>query len=489
MVGIFEFLKKKPKKDLTYARMLNNFSPIFSQFGNNIYSSDVVQQAINCIVREMKKLDPQHVISKGSDVTPVYDEIQRVLDNPNELMTTTDFIEKIVWTLFFNYNAFILPTWDANGKLSGLYPLQPVQVDFLEDASNTYFIKFRFENNVETTVKQSDIIHVRYNYSVNDFMGGNRVGQPDNETLLKTLELNDTLLQGVGKALKSSFSINGVVKYNTMLDQSKTEQALKELTDAIQNNESGFMPLDLKGEFIPFTRQISMVDPNTLKFIDEKILRTFGVSLPILTGDYTKEQYEAFYQKTLEPLITSISQAFTKAIFSSRESFGFGHQIMFYPKDLIFLNTAQKLEMIRLLGDSGGLFENEKRVMMGLKPLPELEGVRKQSLNYVDVNIANAYQTGQPEQGTVNGPKNDEVPKQDEQVQDAIDEAVEDVKDIKKEPLLVGQIQALGDIIAGYSAGTYTYNQAKNMLVIGVGLSEDEAEKLLDNQNNAEGGN
>ncbi|MGN1122367.1 MAG: hypothetical protein ACI4RV_08370, partial [Eubacteriales bacterium] len=45
-------------------------------------------------------------------------------------------------------------------------------------------------------------------------------------------------------------------------------------------------------------------------------------------------------------------------------------------------------------GDSGALYENEKRVAFGLRPLPELNGVRMQSLNYVNVNIAKDYQTG-----------------------------------------------------------------------------------------------
>ena len=415
-MGLFNFIKKKTSngQKLGYAPMLNGYTPIFSQFGNDIYASDVVQQAVNCIVREMKKLDPQHVIKKGSDVTPVYDEIQAVLDSPNDLMTTSDMIEKVVWNLMFNYNSFVLPEWDKySGKLLALYPLQPVQVDFLQDKSETIFVKLTFANNYQSTVKYSDIIHIRYNYAVNEFMGGNVSGQPDHQALLETLKLNDTLLQGVGKALRSSFAINGVVKYNTMLDQDKTAKALEELTQALRNNESGFMPLDLKGEFIPFNRQIAMVDATTLKFIDEKILRHFGVSLPILTGDYTKEQYEAFYQKTLEPLIKSIGQAFTKALFTRRESISFGHNVVFYPKDLIFLNTTQKLEMIRMLGDSGALFENEKRVMIGLKPIPELDGVRKQSLNYVDVQIANQYQTKgvkeeEPKEEPVEEPINEE---------------------------------------------------------------------------------
>ena len=134
------------------------------------------------------------------------------------------------------------------------------------------------------------------------------------------------------------------------------------------------------------------MDEATLKFVDEKILRYFGVPLCILTGDYTKEQYEAFFQSTLEPLIGAYSQAFTKTLFTRRESYGYGNRVVFYAEDLIFLTMSQKLELVRLLGDSGALYENEKREIFGLRPLPELEGVRKQSLNYVDTSMAIQYQ-------------------------------------------------------------------------------------------------
>lgn len=375
-MGLFDFLKKKKDNgnQLTYAKVLNGYAPIFSQFGSDIYASDVVQQALNCIIREMKKLDPQHIKrdERGYTVS-VNDQIQKVLRNPNPLMTTSDFIEKILWNLFFNYNSFVLPTWDERGNLTGLYPLQPTQVDFLQDSSNQYFIKMRFANNYEGTIKYSDVIHVRYNFSVNEFMGGDESGQPNHEALLKTLELNNTMLDGVGKALRSSFAINGVVKYNTLLDGAKTEAALKELTEALRNNESGFMPLDLKGEFIPFNRQIEMVDDATLKFIDEKILRNFGVPLHILTGAYNKSEYEAFYQKTLEPLIISLSQAFTKALFTNRESSGYGNEIHFYSKELNFMTTAEKINYFTLLSNVGAVTINELRVGMGMKPLDDEE--------------------------------------------------------------------------------------------------------------------
>ena len=400
-MGLFDMFRGLTPKNTKYAAMLNGYTPIFSQFGDDIYVSDVVQQSLNCIVSEMKKLNPLHVKIKGSDVTTVTSSVQKVLKNPNPLMTTSDFIEKIIWLLFFNYNAFVIPTFrtwtdeDGNERrfYENLYPVAPTQVDFIEDASDRLYVKLTFANNYEITLPYSDVIHIRYRYSVNEFMGGNKYGQPNNEALLKTLDLNDTLLQGISKGMKSSFVINGVVKYKTMLDGGKTEQALKELESKLMNSENGFLPLDISAEYTPINRSIQLVDDKTLKFIDEKILRHFGVPLPILTGDYTKQQYEAFYQKTLEPLIIAISQAFTKVMFTAREK-SYGNEIRFYPKNLIFMSVDQTLEMVRLLGDSGSLYENEKRVAFGLMPLPELEGVRMQSLNYVDVEIANKYQVG-----------------------------------------------------------------------------------------------
>lgn len=407
MGWISNLFKKENPKQTTYAEVLSGHAPIFSQFGQNIYASDVVQQAITCIVNEMKKLQPQHIRLNGNDVIPVNDSsLQRVLENPNPLMTTSEFIEKVTWLLFLNYNAFIIPTYyewkDKNGvqhrRYEGLYPILPSQVDFIEDAGGRLYVKFKFNNGTEYTLKYSDVIHLKYRYSVNQYMGGNENGQPDNDALLKTLNLNHQLLEGIAKGMKASYAVNAVVKYNTMLDDGKTEKALKELESKLSKSESGFLPLDLRGEYIPISKDLKLVDKDTLEFIDSKILRQYGVSLPILTGDYTQEQYQAFYQKTIEPFVISYGQSFTKVLLSDREK-GFRNKIQFYPEDLNFMGIKDVLEMIRLLGDSGGLYENEKRVALGMRPLQELVGVRMQSLNYVNVEIANKYQTGEDDGG------------------------------------------------------------------------------------------
>ena len=400
-MGIFDKIFRRLPVRWRYAPTLGGYSPTYPQFGSNIYMSDAVQQALKCIVDEVKKLNPTHIRMVDSEPVPVPSStISAVLADPNPLMTTAEFLEKVTWLLLLNYNAFIIPTYytwtDENSGqerryYEALYPIKPTQVNFIEDAAGRLFVQFFFANGEQTTLAYDDVIHIKYNYSVGQYMGGNEVGQPDNAALLKTLQLNETLLQGVARAMNASYAVNGIVKYNTLMDDGKVEKALKEMERKLQNSESGFLPLDLKNEFTPLEHRTELVDADTLKFIDEKILRNWGVPLPILTGDYTQTQYNAFYQKTLEPLIITMSQAITKKVFTRREK-AFGNMVKLYPKELIFMSVEQTLEMIEKLAPTGALFENEKRTALGMRPLPELAGKRYMSLNWIDANLAADYQ-------------------------------------------------------------------------------------------------
>lgn len=405
-MGIFKYIKNKIS-NYKYAGMLSGQYPVFSQFGDNIYASDIVQSIIDCIASEMTKLNPQHVQRIGRDTVPVNDKLQEILNQPNELMTKSDFMSKIIWNLFLNYNSIIYPVYETVRYKDGaekkryiaMYPLQPKKVEMLQDEAQQLYIRMTFKNQSVLTLPYEEVIHIKYKYSFNEYMGGNAQGQPDNEALLKLLSMNNNMMEGVLNAMKTSFKIDGFVKAPAFLNEEEKKEMLNEFERQFETNKSGLMGLDAKAEFVPVNKKIQAVDPETLKFIDSRILRNYGVSLPILTGDYTKAQYEAFYQKKLEPLIISISQAFTKALFTTREK-QIGHEIIYMPQALIFMDTSQVLEAIRILGDAGELYSNEKRIALGLEPLEELRGVRMQSLNYVDVEIAKNYQLSKPKEVT-----------------------------------------------------------------------------------------
>lgn len=396
--GFWSKIFKKPDKQIVHNTddYLNGLLPIYSSgYGNNIYASDVVQQAIYSIVTELKKLDPTHIraVANSNDWVSVGGNIQNVLNAPNPLMTTSDFIEKIAWNLLLNYNAFVYPLWEGN-TLLGLYPLQPSLVEFDADYGGTgkTWVRFHFPNGLKTDLPYENIIHLRYRYSMSDFMGGNEQGQPDFEPLLDTLKLNDTLLKGLAKSLNIQTSINGVAKLKTMHNTEDQIAKVKEFERKLQSNESGILPIDISAEYIPITKQVQLLDATTLEFIDRKILRTFGVSIAIVNGDYTAAQYEAFYQKTLEPIVKSWSQAFTKGIFSKHAAQGYNNRIVFYTKELIFLNTDQKIKLFDILVDSESCYKNEMRTAFGLRPLKELEGQLAASSN--KTNAENNKQSG-----------------------------------------------------------------------------------------------
>lgn len=394
-MGFFDWLKRKPsKKQNTVEYSLNGVYPnYFSNLGGNVYASDVVQQAIYSIVTELKKVDPVHIRKVGNDFVSVEGNIQGVLDNPNPLMTTSDFIEKIAWTLLLNYNAFVYPVWEGN-NLTALYPLQPQQVEFLQDQSGKLWVGFTFANGLYQEMPYEDVIHIRYKFSVSEFMGGNLNGQPDLKPLLDTLKLNDTLLQGLAKSLNLQTTINGVVRLKGMYNDEDQKKKIAEFERKLQANQSGLLPLDVSAEYVPITKQVNLLDEKVLKFLDKKVLRFFGVSDAIVDADFTPEQFQAFYQKTLEPIVKSLSQAFTKGLFTKHQTQGFNNKIMFYVKELIFMNNAEKLQFFTNAINIGGCYVNEYRTAFGLRPINELQGVRMQSLNFVNSEYAKDYQIG-----------------------------------------------------------------------------------------------
>lgn len=389
----------KPPNGSSQLAMINGNVPIYGQFGQNVFASDVVQQAIACIAQEISKLTPKHIrFDKNNLQVPVFDSISDLLEyGPNEWSTTKDFLEKITWQLFLNYNVFILPVYDEmitgegkSRKYRALYPLEPTEVSFIVDGKNELYVDFRFNSNEKLVVKYSDLIHWRYRYSVNPFMGGNVNGQPDTQALLQTVDINHKLLQSIEKSVNSSMQIYGVMKYNTILDEDNMKAEISRFEKMLAENKNGIIGADLKSEYIQIKPDPKLVDPQTLAFIDSKILRHYGVSIPILSGDFTPEQYQSFYEKTLEPLINSLNQVFTKSLFTQRE-LQFGNKIVFYANNLLYMALDKRVAVGDLLGNRGALTNNDLLALFGYPPYEE-GNVRLMSLNYVDVNIAHQYQ-------------------------------------------------------------------------------------------------
>lgn len=379
-------------------RMMNGGIPVFSQFGTNIYASDIVQNCINVIATEMSKLQPRHIrTTENKQVVPT-GNINRLLRfGPNPLMTTSEFIEKKIWLLMMNYNAFIIPIFDSDFSTGverrtyrALYPIDPSRVEFLQDPSGELLIRFYFPTGVDFTFRYADVIHLRKKFSVNELMGGGANGQPDNAALLKVLQTNHTLSQGLERAAKINAAVQAVIKFATLMDDDASKAERDRFERLIASGESGILPMDLKGEFIPVKGDVKFIDKDTLAFLQQSVLNWFGVSLPILTGEFTDDEYQAFYEKTLEPLVIYFGQKYSKVMFTERE-LDVGNEIAWYQRDMNFLSTTSKLNLIKTMGEQGLLTDNQKLALLGYPPIPGGDRIT-QSLNYIDVRLINQYQ-------------------------------------------------------------------------------------------------
>jgi HK97 family phage portal protein len=381
-MGLFDFLKPKAPARIpegyVYAPTQSGNIPFYSDFGDDVYASDLIVQAIQCKANEFKKLKPRHIVMKSGTKTVKTDSsIARCLRRPNEYMSTADLLEKISILLELNKNVFIYPQYyisQGREKIyTAIYPLKPSGVTYLVDKGERYFIMLEFANGYSVTLPASDIVHWRKNYGVNDFFGGGMLGGNDNKGLLKSLREYDKLVQGIAKAVECSCQINGVMKVNTYLSDEKTDAERQAFEERLAKNESGILFTDLKSDYVHMPRDIKLVDADTLKFFHETILRHTGVSLPILNGDYNKGQKEAFYEHALEPDITALGQAFSRCVFTERED-SFGNEIVFYPNNIVFMSMENKIAFAQIAAPGGYLMKDEFRELFGYEPLPDGQG-------------------------------------------------------------------------------------------------------------------
>ena len=403
---IFNRLKNGKKKELSYAQMLNGSLPVFSQFGNDVFASDIVEACIRTKATEISKLQPKHIFTDENGLQSIQkDSINRLLRfGPNELMTTKDFLEKCTWLHEKTYNCFIYPKYEIrwiNGEkikyYTGFYPLNPTEVDFLEDGNGKLYVQFHFLNSDSVLLPYDEVIHWRKEFSDNDLMGGNHEGKAKSETLLPILKINHSLIEGLDKAVKNSLAIRGLLKVNALLEEEKLEEERKEFEQKIFNSQSGILPVSNKSEYVPLTINPTIMDKETLEFIEGKVLKHCGTSLPILTGKFTEEDYQAYYEKVLEPEIIGLGQAFSKALFSI-EQLEAGHEIIFYGQKLLFTNTQNKIAVADILGNRGALTDNQLLELFGYPPFPGGD-TRNKSLNFIDRDIANQYQMSQFQKG------------------------------------------------------------------------------------------
>ena len=392
--NMFESLfgkKQTEPQNLSSYKVLNGYDAIFTLASRNAYDSKVVRTAIDRIATHSAKLTPKHI---QRDINhPIKGSINFILQNhPNPIMSTYDFIYKIVSQLYTFNNAFVYIDKDKQGNIIGFYPILSYEDKLLQDNKNNVYLRFTFINGKTYTLSYSELIHLRRFYNEDDYWGSS------NKVLRTDIETAHTSSEGIKNAIKTTNSLKGILNFtNAMLKADDIKKARDQFVkDFIaEGNRSGIGALDTKASYQSIDMKPVTLTDTQLARVNQNIYDYFGISEAIITNSYTAEQWNAFFEGVIEPLSIQLSEAFTYAIFSER-AIREGHKIIFTTHRLQYASLDQKINLIKTISAYGMIKKDEARELLDMPPLGGEEGEKiLQSLNNIDSSIANSYQGGE----------------------------------------------------------------------------------------------
>ena len=390
------FGNKKPKyKYINTYKMLNDSSSAFYNWNGKIYDSSVARTAIGTNGINAGKLNPKH-ISKHEQTIELSPNIniKNLLMYPNKFITMFDFLQKMMIQREENNNAFAYIDRDKNvpgmNGILGIYPLNCSSVELYEDEENNLYIEFRFRNGQTKFASYNDVIHIRKHFNENDFWGAS-----NSKVLSETFEVINTTSQGIRNAIKNTSFLRGILEFKNVLQPDDVEKNVKDFSERYLsiNNKDGIAYTDPRYSFHETKQDPYVPNKAQMDYSKQELYEYFNTNEKIIKGNYTEEEWIAYFETTIEPFSIQMSQEMTRKIFTPTE-LTYGNEIILEANRLANASNDTKITICK---DLGHLFTiNEQREIWNRGPVPDGDR-RLQSLNYVNADKADEYQLNKEE--------------------------------------------------------------------------------------------
>lgn len=351
----------------TIFEMIDDGGRGFYAWDGKIYKSDIVRACIRPKVKAIGKSVPQHIRAMKDKEFVVNPEpyIRFLYSEPNPYMSGVVFREKMATQLCLNNNAFALIVRDENGYPIEMYNIQCWKVEAIYDSSNRLYLRFLYKNGKTDTFPYSDIIHLRQDVNENAIFG-----ESPKHALRQLMEVVATTDQGIVNAIKNSGVIKWLIKFTGNMRREDIEKETKRFADSFLglDNNVGAAGVDSKAD----AQQIDPKDyvPNA-SIIDKTMQRLFSffnTNSNIVQSNYNEDQWNAYYESEIEPILLQWSEEDTRKLFSRRER-GFGNEIQYSANNLSYASMKTKLGLVQFV-DRGMMSRNETRRILNLPPTP-----------------------------------------------------------------------------------------------------------------------
>lgn len=358
-------------------KLLTGYNTIFTTFNGGLYEMGLTRSCIDKIATQCSKLHP--VINGNKN----YNNLNILLQNkPNRLMTTQQFLYRLVTILLVENNAYIIPIFEnsVSMKIIGFYPARSSGSKIVKYNGVDYLV-YQIDNK-EYVVEYDFAGVLRRHYYKKEYLG------ESNEAINSTMDLINTQEKGIKEGIKSGAMIRFLAKLGIVQnsDSIKAEQErLKNEQLSVENN-GGVLIFDSKySDVQKVDSKPFIVDKDNMDLIKNNVFDYFHMSEGILQNTASEDQWNLFYEDVIEPIAIQISQVLTNMIIKQADIKN-GLNIVLESTKLQFISNSTKLNVSQQLFDRGILSTNQVMDIWNLPHVDESEDKRYIRKEYTEVN-------------------------------------------------------------------------------------------------------
>lgn len=304
--GTINYVNEKAIQNVN-SILTNNIDVIGSDYREQNY---LIENLYKTFARDLSMLNFKIAKSTGKaeDYEVLHRDLTYLLDlRPNQLQSSTEFWNTFAYNTIKYGNGIALIERGENNKVVSLENVDVGSMTFgfgYDDKNGLKYLVWKDLTSNETrAIDYRDVIHVRYIPS--NIFKGDYTRHQDFNKIVDIIDMNvNSMIHELGQGGK----IKGILELKSALGNTKLKKDFaRNFSNNFGRETGGIATLDIGEKFTPLTTEFAKVSSDDIDELLKYVYNAFGIPVAIVNGDYTNEQYKAYYNKVLEPIIKQIS--------------------------------------------------------------------------------------------------------------------------------------------------------------------------------------
>lgn len=363
-MGLFNMLFNKPLvKTKGYFKMLDGYTPVYTNYRGGIYEMLQTKAVINTIATDCGKAIPE--LAKKNK------KIEYMLKHrPNPFMTTSTFIERVVTNYLCDNNSFIIPITDEYCRVVGLFPVSYSMVEAKEYKGQLY-LEYSFPTGEKGIIEYSKVGHIKRMQYKSDLFGDS------NSALNQTMEVIHAQNESITNALKQSGVVRFMAQLNEQLISKNEFEEQRKLFSEVNFSKDNKQMMIFDSRYKDIKQVESKpiyLDEKQQTLIDENIKNYFGVSTNVIQHKFSNDyEWNSYYEGVVEPILIKLSEAITSMIYTPSQIMA-DNYVYFTTNRMQYMSNQSKLTFSSQMFDRGIINGN---TVCDVWNLPHYEGGEK----------------------------------------------------------------------------------------------------------------